>query len=490
MTDTTDRKDRPAPHDHVVSRQQHIGEGADRLDYTVTTGRVVLGDEVVEDGDYAGRQPQAEIFHVAYRLESRGGEAVEPTDRPVVFAFNGGPGSSSVWLHLGLLGPRRVVMGDAGALARPPYGLADNLETLLRVADLVFIDPVTTGFSRTVDGHKADDFHGFRRDLESVAEFIRLWTSRHGRWLSPKFLAGESYGTTRAAALAAHLAESSGLYLNGLMLISTALDFGTLDFAEGNDLPYTLFVPTYTAAAHYHGKVDGALADRVRESEEFAAGPLAAALARGHRLDPEERAAVVRRYAELTGLDAGYVDRADLRVDLFQFTTELLRDRGQVVGRLDLRFTGWPESAIASTTYDDPSLHAITGPYSAAFNAYVRGELGYRTDLVYNVLTPKVHPWSYAEFENAMVQVSGPLATAMRVNPALRVHVACGYYDGATPHFAAEHVFAHLKLPRDELDRVEWHYYEAGHMMYVHEPSRVAQSAALAAFVESASARD
>lgn len=459
--------------------------GEESLAYTATTGRIVLSAEVVDDERYQGSQAQAEIFHIAYLRE--GLSAAERAERPVTFAFNGGPGSSSVWLHLGLLGPRRVVMGDAGALTGPPWALADNLQTLLAVSDLVFIDPVTTGFSRTVEGHPAGDFHGFRRDLESVAEFIRLWTSRNGRWLSPKFLAGESYGTTRAAGLAAMLAEESGLYVNGLLLISSVLDIGTVDFSEGNDQPYSLFLPTYTAAAHYHGKIDGELAERVTEAEDFATNRLPYALARGHRLPSAERAEIVARYAELTGLDPAYVDRADLRVTLFEFVAELLRDRGRIVGRLDLRFTGWPAEGNAGTSMADPTISAIMGPYSAAFNDYVRGELGYRSDLVYNVLTPKVDPWSYAEFEGTSVQVTAPLSEAMRANPHLRVHVSCGYYDGSTPHLAAEHVFAHLRLPRSELSRVEWAYYPAGHMMYVHEPSRRQQSADLIAFVRSAS---
>ena len=459
--------------------------GEETLTYTATTGRIVLSAEVIDDERYQGSRAEAEIFHIAYQRE--GLSAAERAVRPVTFAFNGGPGSSSVWLHLGLLGPRRVVMGDAGALTGPPWGLTDNAQTLLAVSDLVFIDPVTTGFSRTAEGHRADDFHGFRRDLESVAEFIRLWTSRNGRWLSPKFLAGESYGTTRAAGLAAMLAEDSGMYVNGLLLISSVLDIGTVDFSEGNDQPYALYLPTYTAAAHYHGKIGGELSERVSEAEEFATTRLPYALARGHRLPAAERSEIVARYADLTGLDPAYVDRADLRVTLFEFVAELLRDRGQVLGRLDLRFTGWPALGNAETSVADPTIPAILGPYSAAFNDYVRGELGYRSDLVYNVLTPKVHPWSYGDFEGTSVQVTEPLSEAMRSNPRLRVHVACGYYDGATPHLAAEHVFAHLHLPRSELNRVEWAYYPAGHMMYVHEPSRMRQSADLIAFVEAAS---
>jgi carboxypeptidase C (cathepsin A) len=267
------------------------------------------------------------------------------------------------------------------------------------------------------------------------------------------------------------------------MLISSVLDVGSVDFTEGNDLPYALYLPSYTAAAHFHGVIDGDLRARVAEAEEFAARDLPWALARGNRLVGAERTALVRRYAELTGLSVDYVDRANLRVDLFAFTTELLRSRSRNIGRLDMRFSSWMEDQNAHHIEDDPSYRALVGPYAAALNSYIRGELGYRTDLAYNLLTGKVHPWSYKEFEGRSVEVASKLTEAMRANPAMRVHVSCGYYDGATPHFAAEHVFAHLRLPDSEVGRIEWAYYEGGHMMYVHEPSRVQQSADLARFV-------
>jgi carboxypeptidase C (cathepsin A) len=271
------------------------------------------------------------------------------------------------------------------------------------------------------------------------------------------------------------------------MLISSVLDIGSVDFTEGNDLPYSLYLPTYTAAAHYHGVITGELSDLVAEAEDFAARDLPWALARGSRLTGSERSDVVARYAALTGLSPDYVDRADLRVDLFAFTAELLRSRRALLGRLDLRFEGWLDDPNEARMGDyDPSLAAITGPYSTALNAYVRGELGYSSDLAYNILTPKVQPWSYREFEGRSVEVTTSLAKALRANPHLRVHVACGLYDGSTPHFAAEHVFAHLRVPPSARDRIEWARYEAGHMMYVHEPSRVQQLADLAAFVRRA----
>jgi len=484
MTDDAKASEPQPPADYLVTSTGSIGSGEQRLEYHVSCGRMVLREEIIEDQKFGGHQARAEIFHIAYTLDG-----AEPGSRPVTFAFNGGPGSSSVWLHLGLLGPRRVIMGDAGDLKPPPYAIEDNLQTLLTETDLVFIDPVTTGFSRTVEGHRADDFHGFGRDLESVGEFIRLWATRNGRWSSPKFLAGESYGTTRAAGLANRLQSEYGMYVNGVILISSILDFASADFTEGNDQAFALYLPTYAATAHYHGKLAddlGELADVVAQAEDFAARDLPYALARGSRLPDDERRAVIERYAGLTGLDPAYVDRADLRITLFDFVAELLRDRQQLVGRLDTRFVGWLDHGNDSHMDYDPSYSAILGPYATAFNSYIRDECGFKIDIPYNILTPKVYPWSYKEFENSSVETATALAKALRDNPALRVHISCGYYDGATPHFAAEHVIAHLRIPAAARERIEWAYYEAGHMTYVHEPSRQQQSEDLGAFIRSA----
>ncbi len=473
------------PTDDLVTSTHEITAGGRTLRYTATTGRIVLRKEILTDGAFDGHQAKAEVFLTAYTLDD-----TDTRSRPVTFAFNGGPGSSSVWLHMGLLGPRRVLSGDVDDRVPPPYALADNEQTLLAHSDIVFVDPVSTGYSRTTKGEKPADYHGFTGDIESVAEVIRLWTSRNGRWMSPKFLAGESYGTLRAAGLSGYLQERYGMYLNGIMLISSVLDMGTIEFSEGNDLPYVLFLPTYAAIAHYHGKHgDRPLADVLAEAETFAERDYPWALARGSRLTGEQRADAVARLAALTGLSPDYVDRVELRVEHVRFYTELLRDRRLVTGRLDARFTGWDTDSGREQFSEDPSYSAILGPYTAAFNHYVRTELGYENDLPYEILTSNVRPWSYREFEGASVTVADRLAAAMRANPHLKVHVACGYHDGATPYYAAEHVLAHLAIPAELRANIGVEYYPAGHMMYVHEPSRVRQSADLAAFVRSSAER-
>ncbi|PRW62174.1 S10 family peptidase [Actinopolyspora mortivallis] len=486
QTDNTDEQARRTettptaePADDLVSTHHTITADGRQLSYTATAGRYVLREESFTDGTFDGHVARAEMFVTSYVAD-----APESGERPVTFAFNGGPGAASAFLHLGLLGPRRVLAGDAGQPAAPPYGLADNPETLLAHSDLVFIDPISTGFSRAVRGGKPGDYHGYKRDIESVGELIRLWITRNGRWLSPKYLAGESYGTLRAAALAEHLQSRHGMYLNGLLLISAVLDMGTINFAEGNDLPYGLFLPSYAAIAHYHGKHgDRPLREVLAEAEEFAARDYPWALARGARLSAEEREQAVRRLAELTGLSTDYVDRVNLRIEHVRFFTELLRDRRLTVGRMDGRFTGWEPDSGGEHFTDDPSISGLMGAFSAGINHYVRQELDYVNDLPYEVLSARVHPWSYQDFEGVSVTATDKLAKAMRTNPHLRVHVGCGHTDGATPYYATEHSLAQLAVPDELRDNIEVRYYPAGHMMYVHEPSRIKQSADLAEFV-------
>ncbi|MEJ5945943.1 peptidase S10 [Pseudokineococcus basanitobsidens] len=477
----------PAPdvRDELVTTRHVLVTPDGELRYTARAGRVVLRQDHVEDGVWKGRRPRAQVGVTAYTLDG-----ADPLTRPVTFAFNGGPGSSSVWLHLGLLGPRRVVAGDAGAPVPPPGGLVDNPESLLAVSDLVFVDPVSTGSSRVVEGGRPGDFHGFTADVESVGEVIRQWVCAEGRWLSPKLLAGESYGTTRAAALAEHL-QDAGMYLSGLVLVSAVLNFGVIMFTPGDDRAFARYLPFYAATAHRHGRHPGReLADVVAEAEVYAEREYPAVLARGSRLAPDERAGAVATVARLTGLTEAYVDRADLRVEHLHFFAELLRDEGLVVGRLDSRFTGPAADGTAAQVDVDPSSDAVLGAYAAASQHLLHAELRVQDTAPFHVFGPGVNEaWSYKEFENASVSVLDRLSRAMRQNPHLKVHVAFGRYDGATPVAAAEDDLAHLRIPPERRADVERRYYEAGHMMYVHEPSRRQQSADLADFVRRVTAR-
>ncbi len=485
---TTTTTEPAAPEDDLVSTAHSLRVGRRTLRYTATTGRIVLREEVYEDEVFTGVKPKAEVFVTSYVLD----QPASAPPRPVTFAFNGGPGSSSVWLHLGLFGPRRVVMGDVGELVAPPYGLADNPQSLLAVSDLVFIDPVSTGYSRAVEGGKPKGYHGYKGDIESVGEVIRLWTARNKRWLSPKFLAGESYGTLRAAALSEHLQSRYGIYLNGIVLVSSVLDLGSIGLVEpDDDRAYVGFLPTYAAVAWYHGKHGRkALRTVLEEAEAYCERDYPWALSRGRRLTAAQRAEHVAKIAGLTGLSPAWVDRADLRIEHVRFFTELRRDEGLVVGRLDSRFVGPAAAGNAEQMDADPSHDAISGPYAAAFNHLVREELTYESDLHYEQISARVHPWAWDDFEGKPVNVAPLLARAMRANPHLQVHVAYGWFDGATPYYAAQEVLEQLDIPEELRANIEHRYYDAGHMMYVHEASRVQQSADIADFVARASAQE
>jgi len=481
---------KPEPKDQLVTTEHSITVGGRALAYTVTTGTIVLREETDkkgEEGTSDGHQPKASVFFTAYTLKDAGDMA----KRPVTFSFNGGPGSSSVWLHLGVLGPKRVVMDEVGNLPPPPYRLADNAHTLLDATDLVFIDPISTGFSRPVVGEKAKDFHNFKKDIESVGDFIRLYSSRYRRWLSPKFLIGESYGTTRAAGLSGYLQERHGMYLNGLMLISSVLDFATLDFGPTNDLPYILYLPSYTATAWYHKRLAPELQKdlqaTLREAEAFALDEYAPALFRGAALPDAERKKIAKKTARLTGLSADWIERANLRIEHLRFCKELLRSERRTVGRLDSRFTGIDRDAVGESIAHDPSMDNIMGPYTAVFNDYVRGDLGFESDLPYEILSFKAHEqWRFAEHENRFVEVAETLRKSVSINPHLKVFVANGYFDLATPYFATEYTFHHLELDPTLRGNVAMGYYEGGHMMYIHEPSLAQLKQDLAAFVKGA----
>jgi len=489
-TNEENQKEQPAepPKDQIVVTRRSILMDGKTIPYTVTCGTIVLKEEALKkgekEGEFEGEKPRAEIFFIAYTRE----DVQNQGTRPLTFSFNGGPGSSSVWLHLGALGPRRVEMGDADALLPPPYGLADNAWSLLDVTDLVFIDPVSTGYSRAVSGEKPKQFHGFKRDIESVGDFIRLYATRYQRWNSPKFLVGESYGTTRAAGLSGYLQDRHGMYLNGLMLVSAALNFQTLEFDPGNELPYLLFLPTYTATAWYHRRLATDLQAQPLEEtlagvRKFAQDEYSPALFQGDSLEPAERRRIARKLSRWTGLTEAYLERANLRIEIFRFTKELLRDERRTVGRLDSRFKGIDRDAAGERFEHDPSMSAILGPYATAFNHYVRSELGYESDLPYETLSSLYQTWSYAEHENRYVDVAETLRKAVAANPALRVLVANGYYDLATPFFATEYTVNHLALEASLRSNLQMKYYPAGHMMYLHQPSLEKLKTDLAEFI-------
>ncbi len=483
---TTPAEPKTPPPADILSQTHHsVTIGGQTIAYTATAGRLILKAEDEKEGE----KPKAAIFFVAYTRDRAPDEAESAhAARPITFSFNGGPGSSSVWLHLGVLGPRRVVLEEDGRPLPPPYRLVDNTFSLLDKTDLVFIDPVTTGFSRAVPGEADKQFHGFKPDIESVGDFIRLYISRNHRWASPRFLIGESYGTTRAAGLAGYLQERHGLYLNGIMLISVVLNFMTLDFAPGNDLPPMLFLPTYAATAHYHGRlgqdVPSDLPSLLAEVEAFALGDYALALLRGDALPAEERAAIAARLARYTGLPADYIARTNLRINIHRFVKELLRDQRRTVGRLDSRFTGIDRDAAGEHHDYDPSYAIIQGPYTGLLNDYVRRELRFDSDLPYEILSERVRPWSFDQHQNAYVNVGETLRKAMSMNPHLRVFVANGTYDLATPYLATRYTFDHLQLDDSLRANVVMAHYEAGHMMYIHDPSLAQLKADLDTFLQ------
>jgi carboxypeptidase C (cathepsin A) len=481
-TTTTAEHPAPAkepPRDQISTTQHSVTIEGQTINYTARAGTIVMKDE---EGT-----PKSTFFFVSYTRDG-----VDPARRPITFTFNGGPGSSSVWLHMGALGPKRVAYrDDEGHAAIPPYRTVDNEDSLLDVTDLVFIDPVTTGFSRAIPFKEAGQFHGVEADVESVGEFIRLWTTRYGRWASPKFLAGESYGTTRAAGLSGWL-QRQGVYPNGIILISSILNFETASFDSGNDLAYELFLPTYTAIAWYHKRLPadlqgGSLENAVRESEAFALGDYGHALMQGDAVPDAERRTVVQKVARLTGLSPEYIDRANMRIRIDRFDKELLRDRRRTVGRLDGRFIGIDRDAAGESPEYDPSYAAIFGEYTAVFNDYIRRDLTYETDIAYEILTGKVQPWSYDRAQNRFVDVAETLRGAMSQNPSLKVFVANGYYDLATPFAATRYTFARMQVDPEIRNNVSMDYFEGGHMMYIDRKAHARLKKDLSDFIRAAS---
>jgi len=440
------------------------------LKYRATAGTYQLKDE-------AGKA-KADLFFVAYEKTPAGDSADALAKRPITFVFNGGPGAAAVWLHLGTAGPKRVKLTQLGEAPAPPYGVVDNDFTWLDATDLVFIDPVGTGYSRAAPGEDPKQFYGVENDLKWVAEFIRLYATRNGRWPSPKFLAGESYGTTRAAGLSEHLLERQGIALNGVILISAVLNFQTISFSEGNDLPFVLFLPTYTSIAHYHKKLPQDLqADKPRalkEAEQFALNEYTAALAKGASLPADEKAELAKKLARLTGLPADIVRKANLRVDADLFRKTLLVDDEKVIGRYDGRLMGFDPEPLGRWPDHDPSFNQFLAAYSGAFNDYVRRGLKYESDVQYDVLSGRVQPWDFGRAGHGYLNVADDLERAMRLSPHTKLMVCSGVYDLATPYFGAGWTVRHMKLNPELRKNVTETFYPGGHMLY-HEAGSLKQ---------------
>jgi carboxypeptidase C (cathepsin A) len=454
-----EEKKPPVMPEEKSSQTKHsITLDGQKIDYTATAANYLMKDE---DGT-----PRASIFFVAYTKDG----VKNPADRPVTFSFNGGPGAAAVWVQMGAFGPKIVERTEEGLEFPTPGRLVDNEFSILDVTDLVFIDPVSTGYSRAVPGGDPKKFHGIRQDIESVGEFIRLWITRNKRWASPKFLAGESYGTTRSAGLADHLQSRFGMDLNGIVLISSVLNWQSILFGPGNDTPYMIYLPTYAITAWYHRKLppelSGDLEKTLREVQSFAMTEYALALLEGDSLPAARRQEIARKVARYTGLSVDYVLRSNLRIEIERFCKELLRSEGKTVGRLDSRFTGFDIDSAGEYTEYDPSGQALDAPYVAMLNDYLRRELGYENDHVYDRLA-NVWPWSTEGFEFRYPNLSESLRRAMVKNPHLKVLVTSGRYDLATPYYDAVYTANHLGLPEPLRGNMTLTTYDSGHMMYV-----------------------
>ncbi len=459
----------------TVTTRQTIRINGQNLNYKVTTGYLPIREAKTGETD-------AKIFYMAYTLEGANKK------RPLMFSFNGGPGSSSVWLHLGALGPKRVKMLDNGFMPPPPYELVDNEATWLTETDLVFIDPIGTGFSRALDEKTAAKFFSLQGDIQSIGEFIRLYLSRNERWSSPLFLVGESYGTTRAAGLSGYLIDR-GIAFNGIALISSVLNFQSIRFADSNDLPLSLIFPSYTATAWYHKKLPADLQSKpleqvLRESENFVMNEYTPSLLKIDRLSASEKQNLLDKFSRYSGLSKTFIDQNDFRVELSEFMKELLRDQRKVTGRLDSRFTGINKDAAGDNPEFDPSMSAIRSPYTATFNDYVRRELNFKTDLEYYILGGGIGRWNWNQ-DNGYAETSSRLRSALQQNPYMKVFVASGYYDMATPYFATEYTLSNMNLAPELRKNISIKYYEAGHMIYIEKVSLGKLKLDITAFIKS-----
>ena len=442
------------------------------IKYTATAGTLPIRGE---DGKVAAR-----MFYVAYTKDGD-----DAKTRPVSFLYNGGPGAATVWLHMGSFAPRRVQMADEGFQPAPPYRFVDNDNSLLDVTDLVFIDAISTGYSRVVTGVNAAQFHGQQGDLRAFGEFINEYLKTSSRWGSPKFLIGESYGTIRSAGLSQELQTRHGIELNGIVLVSSLLTYQTILTGPQNDIAYVSYFPTYTTTAWYHKRLPADLQAKdikrvADEARAFATGEYATTLLKGNSLSDAERKAVAQKIARLTGLSAEYVERTNLRIDPGRFRKELLRDKRLVVGRLDTRYTATDLDAAGEQEEFDPSNTALQGAYTAMFNDYVRNELKWESDIHYDT-SGNVRPWTYDQ--NKYMDMTEPLRQTMARNPYLNVHVVAGYYDMACVFMGSEINFWHLGYDKTFTDRVSFSYYEGGHMMYTRPSAHKALKGDVAKFI-------
>jgi carboxypeptidase C (cathepsin A) len=467
--ESTEKEKKEPPKEETSVTEHTARIGGQTVAYKATFGSIMLKDDKDE--------PTALIFYTAYtRTDTKDLNA-----RPLTFAYNGGPGSASAWLHMGAFGPKRIVTNDPGYTPPGPYRLADNPSSLIDKTDVVFIDPVGTGFSRAVGKAQNKDFWGIDQDVHSLAQFITTYVSRNARWTSPKYLLGESYGTFRSAALGNYLQSNKGLALNGIVLISSVLDLSQLTFPPGDDLCYIVYLPSYAATARYHKLLKSSPGDLfafLQEVRNFASGEYAAALMKGAQLSDTEKAEMARKLSAYTGLSEDYWIKANLRVNLPQFNAELQRSKGETTGRLDSRYSGYTFDLLTEYAENDPQSNAISAAYTAAINSYVREELKYNPQREYKLLGGEPgRNWDWKREPGAgrrgffpfAPNVMLDLAEAMIVNPNLKVQVENGIYDMATPFFGTEYTMTHLGLPAKLQGNIKEDYYEAGHMMYLED---------------------
>ena len=478
----------PAQTDTIPKPEKFVTHHSSKIDgklvnYTATAGTILLKNEKEE--------PNALFGFTAY---TRDGET-DASKKPITFVYNGGPGSSSIWLHMGAVGPRRVVVNDPGTTPPPPYKLEDNASSILDVSDIVMIDPVGTGLSRAVGKAKNKDFWGVDQDIKSVSEFIKQYITDNDRWNSPKYLLGESYGTMRSAGVVDYLQENIGMEINGVILVSVVLDLRTLTFQKGDDISYVLYLPTYAAVAWYHNKLVNKPTDLdafLKEVRGFAGGQYASALLKGDRLEASEKEEVLTKLSAYTGLSKEYLLKANLRVNEPQFTQELLRNEHLTVGRLDARYKGINQDLLSEYSDFDPQSSAISPAYTATFMDYYYGDLKVNKNNNYHVSAYSAEGFDWDWKRRGSGDPVSPntgvdMADAMSKNPNLKILVLNGYFDLATPFYGTEYTMEHLGLEKNVRSNIIMKYFEAGHMMYVNPTSLVSFKKEVGSFIKDTS---